>query len=78
MLGVPSDQATGTPDYAKAVILTFTVTAIVALDPEMDITDGGYGAPAVLVTAPFTATSTGRRAQLRHPGRGPSHARRVQ
>ncbi|TVZ05471.1 ABC transporter permease [Trebonia kvetii] len=57
VLGVPNSQKTGTPDYSKAAILTFTVTAIVTLDPEMDITDGGYGAPAVLVTAPFTATS---------------------
>jgi ABC-type antimicrobial peptide transport system permease subunit len=56
VLGVPNDQATGTPDYAKAVTLTFRVTAIVALDPAMDLTDGGYGAPTVLVSAPFAAT----------------------
>ena len=56
VLGVPNDPKAHTPDYAKAAILTFRVTAIVALDPQMDLTDGGYGAPAVMVSAPFGAT----------------------
>ena len=77
VLGVPNDQATGTPDYAKAVTLTFRVTAIVALDPQMDLTDGGYGAPAVLVSAPFAATAIAGQPQLRRPGRGPAAAGRV-
>ena len=52
VLGIPNDQA-GTADYGKAVTFTFHVTAIVALDPQMDLQSGGYGAPAVLVSAPF-------------------------
>jgi ABC-type antimicrobial peptide transport system permease subunit len=52
VLGVPNDLNTGTPDFSKAVTFAFRVTAIVALDPQMDVTDGGYGAPAVLVSAP--------------------------
>ena len=56
VLGVPDDPVTGTPDFSKAVTLTFLVTAVVALDPQMDLTEGGYGAPAVLVTTPFAAT----------------------
>lgn len=57
VLGVPNASKTGTPDYAKARALTFRVTAIVALDPQMDLQSGGYGAPAVLVSAPFAAPS---------------------
>ena len=59
VLGIPNGQ-NGTPDYTKAVSLTFRVTAIVALDPQMDLQSGGYGAPAVLVSAPFTTPSLAR------------------
>jgi len=55
VLGIPNDPKTGTPDYSKAVTYTFHVTAVVALDPLMDLQDGGYGSPAVLVSAPFAA-----------------------
>jgi len=59
LLGVPNDS-TGSPDFAKAVPLTFLVTAIVAFDPQIKMADGGYGSPTVLASAPFTATPADR------------------
>jgi hypothetical protein len=74
VLGIPNGQG-GTPDYSKAVTYAFHVTAIVALDPQMDMQSGGYGAPAVLVSAPFapaalaSAMSYGSEAAVRlRPG----------
>jgi hypothetical protein len=62
LLGVPNDAVTGNPDFAKAVPLTFLVTAIVDFDPQIKIADGGYNAPTVLVSAPFAATPVARAA----------------
>jgi putative ABC transport system permease protein len=62
LLVVPNDPATGTPDFAKAVPVAFLVTAIVAFDPQVEIADGGYGAPTVLASAPFAATPIARAA----------------
>jgi hypothetical protein len=62
VLVVPNDPATGTPDFAKAVPVAFLVTAIVAFDPQIEIADGGYGAPTVLASAPFAATPIARAA----------------
>lgn len=62
LLVVPNDPATGTPDFAKAVQVAFLVTAIVTFDPQIEIADGGYGAPTVLASAPFAATPIARAA----------------
>jgi ABC-type antimicrobial peptide transport system permease subunit len=59
VLGIPNNKV-GTPDYAKAVTFTFRVTAVVALVPQMDLQSGGYGSPAVLVSAPFAAPPLAR------------------
>ena len=56
VLGVPLGQKTGTPDFTKAVALSFTVTAIVAFDPQLVLAGGGDIEPTVMVSPPFAAT----------------------
>jgi putative ABC transport system permease protein len=56
VLGVPLDPKTGAPDFGKAVALSFTVTAIVAFDPQLVLAGGGDIQPTVMISSPFAAT----------------------
>jgi ABC-type antimicrobial peptide transport system permease subunit len=56
VLGVPLDPKTGAPDFTQAVTVSFTVTAIVAFDPQLVLAGGGDIEPTVLVSSPFAAT----------------------
>ena len=56
VLGVPTNPKTGLPDFGEAVTLSFTVTAIVAFDPQLVLAGGGDIQPTVLVSSPFAKT----------------------
>ncbi|HEX4398562.1 MAG TPA: hypothetical protein VH136_13070, partial [Trebonia sp.] len=56
VLGVPLNPKTGAADFTQAVTLRFTVTAIVAFDPQLVLAGGGDIEPTVLVSSPFAAT----------------------
>ncbi|HEY7262038.1 MAG TPA: FtsX-like permease family protein [Trebonia sp.] len=60
LYGVPTAPS-GAPEYAKAVTLTFRVTAIVAFDDEIVPTGSANGnQPTALVSSPFAATAAAR------------------
>jgi ABC-type antimicrobial peptide transport system permease subunit len=53
LTGVPSNQVTGVPDFARSFSLSFTVTAIVAFDNQIVATGSEDSNPTALVSAPF-------------------------
>lgn len=57
LTGIPDDRGTGSPDFARAIPLTFRVAAVGVFDTGIVPAGSGNSAdPAVLFSPPFTAT----------------------
>ena len=59
LAGIPNGPD-GSPDYGKAVPLTFTVTAIVVFDNQVVRTGTDAAEPTALLSSPFAATAAAR------------------